>query len=96
MFFNLPSYDVGFWYKNLSSSLEELKQYEAREASQLEKTNALMKLRETLLDTTDDGTSVTAPAGISVFPYNKSAFAMGFSIVLFLIVSIGNFLYLNK
>ena len=43
-------------------------------ATQLERTNVLMKLRETLLDE-GQGVSVTAPSGITVFPFN-AAFAL--------------------
>ncbi len=64
-----PKNDVGFWYENVSASLEELKSVKP-DASQLEKSNVLMKLRETLLDNGESGDSLTAPDGISVFPFN--------------------------
>lgn len=41
-----PAADVGFFYQNLKSSLEELKKV-TPETAQLERTNVLMKLRET-------------------------------------------------
>ncbi|MCX6723300.1 MAG: hypothetical protein NT094_04545, partial [Candidatus Staskawiczbacteria bacterium] len=63
--YTTPNEDVGFWYENLRSALEELQKVNP-EASQLERTNVLMKLRETLLDKDD----VTVPPGISVFPHN--------------------------
>ena len=71
-----PSEDVGFWYQNLKSSKEELEKVKP-ETTQLERTNVLMKLRETLLDHGENGDSVTAPAGISVFPNNTSYFVFG-------------------
>ncbi len=75
-----PDEDVSFWYSNLKSALEELKQVKP-EATQLEKSNVLMKLRETLLD---NSSSVTAPQGISVYPHNAIVFYWGIlSIVLF-------------
>ncbi|MBK8621504.1 MAG: hypothetical protein IPN79_07025 [Saprospiraceae bacterium] len=63
-----PDEDVTFWYKNLVASKAELDNYKGDSA--LEKTNILMKLRETLID---DGekTKVTIPPGLSVFPDNK-------------------------
>jgi len=64
-----PDEDVGFWYANLNSSLEELHSVKP-EATQLEKTNVLMKLRETLLDQ-GQSTTVTAPDGISIYPNNS-------------------------
>src|SRR3989339_919862 len=66
--YRTPDEDVGFWYDNLKESLKEL-QSTSPDASRLEKTNALMKLRETLLDS-GQSTSVTAPAGISRYPHN--------------------------
>jgi hypothetical protein len=72
--YQTPDEDVGFWYSNLKASAEELDKV-APQASQVEKTNVLMKLRETLLDTSDKGqTKVTAPAGIAVYP-NNAAYA---------------------
>jgi hypothetical protein len=65
-----PDEDLGFWHTNLSASLQELDTINT-EASQLEKTNALMKLRETLLDH-GDSASVTEPDGISIYPNNVS------------------------
>ncbi|HEY4486361.1 MAG TPA: hypothetical protein VJB70_01330 [Candidatus Paceibacterota bacterium] len=64
-----PDEDIGFWHTNLSSALQELDSTK-KDATQLEKTNVLMKLRETLLD---DGQSlrVTMPDGISIYPQNK-------------------------
>lgn len=70
-----PDTDVGFWYKNLSQSLEELRQIQP-EASKLEQTNMLMKLRETLVDE-GQSVSVTQPSGISIFPYNIAFAAWG-------------------
>ncbi|MEK7566555.1 MAG: hypothetical protein AAB527_00245 [Patescibacteria group bacterium] len=64
-----PDEDVGFWYDNLKASLKELEGVSS-DATQLEKTNILMKLRETLLDQGQKGVHVTAPSGITVFPNN--------------------------
>ena len=69
--YNTPDEDVGFWYNNLKESMKELQQI-TPEATQLEQSNVLMKLRETLLDSTDSGTSVTCPSGISLFPHNDT------------------------
>jgi hypothetical protein len=74
--YNTPDEDVGFWYKNLKASYAELCTV-TPETSQLERTNVLMKLRETLLDTHDKGVSVTAPDGISVYPNNLAYFFFG-------------------
>ena len=71
LIYNTPDEDVGFWYKNLKASLKELKEV-SPEATQLEKSNVLMKLRETLIDHAGNkGDEVTTPSGISIFPNNK-------------------------
>ena len=67
VFYRTPSEDVGFWYTNLKSSLHELETVSPT-ATQLEKSNLLIKLRETLIDSAKDGIKVTVPSGISVFP----------------------------
>lgn len=67
--YNSPDEDVTFWHNNLSASLDELRKVTPN-TSQLERSNVLMKLRETLLDHNSDGVSVTVPEGISVYPYN--------------------------
>jgi hypothetical protein len=69
--YRTPDEDVGFWYDNLSAALLELREID-EEATQLERTNILMKLRESLLDEGEGGSSVTAPPGIAVFPANKA------------------------
>lgn len=62
--FDEPSCDVGFWYKNLTASMEELESLD--KPTHLEASNMLLKLRETLLD----HDNVTCPPGISWFPNN--------------------------
>ncbi len=69
--YRTPDEDVKFWYTNLKASLNELNAVSA-DATQLEKSNVLMKLRETLLDNRNDGTSVTYPEGISIYPNNMA------------------------
>jgi hypothetical protein len=66
--YTTPDEDIGFWYRNIKSAMEELKTIKP-DATQLEKTNVLMKLRETLLDE-GKSTSITAPDGISIYPRN--------------------------
>lgn len=62
-----PDEDVGFWYRNLKASQKELA--ELNSTSALERTNVLMKLRETLMDQGEKA-RVTLPDGISAFPNN--------------------------
>ena len=70
---NTPDEDVEFWAKNLTNALEELKSLSENSTS-LERSNMLMKLRETIMDDTGQGISVTVPKGISVFPNNTGLF----------------------
>jgi len=65
--YKTPDEDIGFWYKNLKASQQELENLNSTSA--LERTNVLMKLRETLLDTGED-TEVTIPDGLAVYPNN--------------------------
>ena len=65
--------NIGFWYENLKASRIELE--EALDASQMERTNVLMKLRETLIKTDGDGTYITYPMGLWKYPHNME-FAM--------------------
>jgi hypothetical protein len=67
--YNTPNEDIGFWYQNLKASRAELDKI-SEESSQLEKSNVLMKLRETILDDTKNGAAVTIPTGISRYPFN--------------------------
>lgn len=75
--YRTPDEDVGFWYTNIKSSITELERM-APSATQLERSNLLMKLRETLLDQGGSGkTKVTIPRGIIVYPNNMVVAFMG-------------------
>lgn len=68
--YKTPDEDVAFWYHNLKASYAELCSI-PEDASILESSNTLMKLRETLVDSNDHGkTEVTVPPGFSRFPNN--------------------------
>lgn len=66
--YRTPDEDIGFWYENLKASQIELQTLESESA--LEKTNVLIKLRETLLDIGDKA-KVTVPQGLAVYPNNQ-------------------------
>ena len=66
--YRTPDEDIGFWYQNLKASLGELEKI-TPETTQLERSNILIKLRETLLDH-GQSVSVTQPSGISIYPNN--------------------------
>lgn len=70
--------NIGFWYTNLKASLQEL--VSVKESSQMEQTNVLMKLRETLLDSGEKGEHLTIPRGLWKYPYN-GLYAVGACVV---------------
>lgn len=71
-----PKNDIGYWYKNMTESYAELENL-PEDVTSLEKTNVLMKLRETLTDEKKSGVSVTIPSGISIYPSNVLYFWWG-------------------
>ena len=60
-----PSNDIGLWYENLKIAQSQLREMQTTEYTELEQSNMLMKLRETILD---DGGSLTKPVGIALVP----------------------------
>ncbi|MFA6227549.1 MAG: hypothetical protein WC631_03710 [Candidatus Paceibacterota bacterium] len=80
-----PSQDLGFFYKNMKDSLVELQSIKDT-ATPLEKSNVLMKLRETLTHHGDKSTSITVPWGISLAPHNVLFAVWGVISVLIAIV----------
>lgn len=73
IFLKKPKNDLGYWYKNMKTAYEELDNL-PEDATVMEKTNALMKLRESLVDTINGTTNVTHPEGISIYPNNVAYF----------------------
>lgn len=69
--YNTPNEDIEFWYNNLKECQDELSKITS-ESSSLEKTNLLMKLRETLTDNGSEGTDLTIPDGLARYPDNIS------------------------
>lgn len=67
--YNTPDEDITFWYKNLKASYDALDG--AKEATSLEKTNLLLKLRETIMHNGGEGKEkITAPDAIYLHPNN--------------------------
>jgi len=80
--YKTPDDDISFWYNNIKNAYEELK---ALPDDPVATSNALMKLRETLLDDTKDGVKVTRPEGIAKYPYNGILFVFTTIFVIWLI-----------
>lgn len=76
VFRHQPKNDVGYWYNNMIEAYDELENL-PEDATSLEKTSVLMKLRETLTDGKESGVSVTFPEGISIYPSNVLYFWWG-------------------
>ena len=64
-----PDEDIEFWYNNLKASESELMKVDSTTSS-MEKTNLLMKLRETILDNGEKSDNLTVPSGLSRYPNN--------------------------
>lgn len=98
--FDTPDNDVAFWYENLSGSLKELEELSTQEKegaiSGIEKTNALIKLRETLLDHGHEGREiVTQPDRISMVPHHVINFWIGWILLIVCLLAWGGFLLVN-
>ena len=70
IFIKKPSRDIGVWYGQIKGARDTLSEIIKKEdqASQLEKDNALMKVREVLTDDGGDGIRVTIPTGLVLYP----------------------------
>ena len=83
--------NIGYWYRNLEACQKELK--ECLDGTQLEKSNVLMKVRESLTDSGKEGTDLTIPNGISRYP-NNTGWGIGRTIsYIFIILGIGLIIY---
>lgn len=74
--------NIGFWYENIKACKGELEK--GLDGTQLEQTNILMKVRETL---TDNG-KLTIPEGIHKYPNNGLFFILNTISILLLLVGI--------
>lgn len=72
-------------YQNLKNSEEELRKVD-HSTSQTERTNVLMKLRETIVDHEEDGDVITCPQYLSVFPHQSLINGLCISTLLFAII----------
>jgi len=86
-----PNMDIGYWYNNMKSAYQELCSI-SPDASSLEKSNMLIKLRESLLTQGKDGAELDCPDNISLFPNNAFwifiLFLYGFDVIIGLVMYI--------
>lgn len=67
--------NVGFWYENVKACKSELET--CMGGTQLEKSNVLMKVRESLTDNGASGTALTIPSGLARYPNNAAWMLFG-------------------
>ena len=67
--YTTPDEDIGFWYDNITACKKDLDTL-PKDATQLERSNVLIKLRETLIDHGPSGDELTYPEGLAWYPYN--------------------------
>lgn len=83
-----PKKDLGLWYENLKTAQTQLRELmEKDDLTELEESNALMKLRETLFNS---GGGVNHPSMISFYPGHVVWF---WSMVLIWLLWIGAFVF---
>ena len=80
--------NIGFWYENIKACKAELEA--CLNSSQLEQTNVLMKVRESLMD----GEGLTIPGGISRYPNNAAWMIFGWLSAFLIIGGIGWILWM--
>ena len=81
--------NIGFWYENIKACKAELEA--CLDSSQLEQTNVLMKVRESLMD----GQDLTVPKGISRYPNNSVWMIFGWISAFLIIGGIGLILWIS-
>ena len=84
--------NIGFWYQNIKACKSELESCIG--GSQLEKSNVLMKVRESLTDNGDSGTELTIPSGLCRYPNNAVYMLFGWLSLFAFIIGLCWFLYL--
>lgn len=81
-----PTNDIGIWYENLKAAQNQLQELSNKqELSELEESNCLMKLRETLLD---NNGMITHPTCISFYPNDTGWFWRMCLIWIFWVIAI--------
>lgn len=79
--------NIGFWYQNVKACRNELEK--CLNSSQMEKTNVLMNVRESL---TDKGYP-TVPSGISLYPNNALWYTWIWLEIIIILIALGRLLH---
>ena len=67
--FTYPTNDLGFWYGRLVDSRALLRRLPPGD-SELEVSNTMMRVHESLVSDGKNGQSIVVPEGISIYPHN--------------------------
>ncbi len=70
-FYFTPDCEIDFWYQNLKAAHEGLKSFPS-DADLLTRSNQLMKLREAIVDSDEDGPVVVVPPGLEMMPWQHA------------------------
>ncbi len=87
VFYKTPDEDISFWYQNLKKSEEELSKL-TDNSTQLEKSNTLLKLRESLIKNKDGKDVLVVPDGLAYYPNNFSYGLLFWSAIILIFVLI--------
>ncbi|MBU1199185.1 MAG: hypothetical protein KKE98_00120 [Nanoarchaeota archaeon] len=94
--FPTPQSNLSIWYEQIKGTKETVSELiqKGENSTQLEKDNALMKIREVVLDQGEKGTHVTLPPNITWYPKH---WVMLFDwIVSILLICIGGYLIFRE
>lgn len=94
VFFTYPNNDVGFWYQRLVDSRKILSDL-PKSDSQLEISNTMMRVHESLTGSNKEGTYIRSPDGISIHPYNTGFFWWCTLSLIFMVIGFFTFILLN-
>ena len=86
--YRTPDEDLGFWYSNLKQAEDELSKI-TPSSTALEKSNVLMKLRESLVSHNNEGSHLICPEGVSIYPLNGLYCFVGWMSILLSFVTAG-------
>jgi hypothetical protein len=89
-FYFTPACEIDFWYQNLKAAQQDLQTFPT-DADLLTRSNQLMKLREAIVDSDEDGPEVVVPPGLELLPWHH---AVRWSVVASLVGGLVSFLML--
>jgi len=96
--YKTPNEDIGFWYNNLCQLVVILDSLNFENTTELEKSNTLIRVRESLVESGSKGeSSIIVPSGISRYPHNLFYEIWGLSGYIALILgTISLFIFLEN